>query len=889
MNSKIERVFPSCRIPVGFQEPTVRCRRCKSSARCNKTLSISTKVRQIPACTSPCQQEQRDGGGISSAARRVCFSCRSRASQADSEVDAPSIYDAAAPPHLRSLRLKDFALVCDECIDFKPGLNVITGESGSGKSVLVEALQLLLGGSASESLIRRPAMSASVEGIFDLPRYEFKMIHAVMGGVVSDQGGNESPHQALLTLTREISVTTRGDLRSRCYVNGKRTRVRDLRKLGEYLVDIAGQHASLELVSNQTQLGLLDTVARTWPLRKRFSELWRSLMRVREHLKRLETLSDHETRGALQEIVEDVIRVNVMPREDEYLRKRLKQMDARREATERCRLVSMNLGGDSFGGGMLDAMYDVERNVKTIIAQETRLSSVEPRRTHDNDDATNNDREIDLEAAKETVECEGVGIGAAERYDNDITNARFLLEGALESLNVARSAVIAAQRSVEKYGKQYRFNPTEYDGVSKRLQDIQKLMKKHDALTLEELLSRAKDAEMALDEYYRAEGKYDELQMYQKDLEAAIAYVGLCLSYRRRRSACILQKTVSDLLVELAMPHTRFELSISWKSSSLNLGESPTNPQSTAEVLVPMSVLENFFRDLGSGDDREFNSVVRKVIDDISQLVRRVQHGECSFLASESGFDTILFLFAAGPEESLLPLGEAASGGETARLMLALKAAPGLVAIKEDENDDIRKVLNRGAVSSLFDSVEHISPQENGGDAWHGSVSHREISPRALDFHAPSVLVLDEIDSGVGARLGHRVGNVLRRMSSAEIGAGRYEEPQKDTKKHHTNNRKHDNDDGGGSGSGGTRVSVNASLSGRSGPSQVLCVSHLPQVAAYAEHHIHVRKERSDDGRVLTLFKTLEDEEERIEEISSMLGLGRDAVEQLFVAVAENS
>jgi DNA repair ATPase RecN len=159
------------------------------------------------------------------------------------------------------------------------------------------------------------------------------------------------------------------------------------------------------------------------------------------------------------------------------------------------------------------------------------------------------------------------------------------------------------------------------------------------------------------------------------------------------------------------------------------------------------------------------------------------------------------FLFAAGPEEPLRPLSAVASGGEAARVMLAIKAAPALAQGRH----------------------------AGGGDA--------------VARGAP-ILILDEIDSGVGSRLGQPIGRILRRMAGAPAAAN----------------------------------------PAAAAAAQVLCVSHLPQVAAHAEHHLCVRKGSDADGRVVTRFDALLTPEERLQEVAAMLGLPRAAAEELMEA-----
>jgi len=149
-------------------------------------------------------------------------------------------------------------------VELRPGLNVVTGESGSGKSVLLEALSALLGAPLGVDCVRPPAKSALVEAHFQLDAAAAAAARAVLAA-------NGLPEKALppagaaactLVVRREVFSLAAG-ARSRCQVNGSTASVRVLRDLGAALVDASGQHAALSLRDAGTQLRLLDVVAGT--------------------------------------------------------------------------------------------------------------------------------------------------------------------------------------------------------------------------------------------------------------------------------------------------------------------------------------------------------------------------------------------------------------------------------------------------------------------------------------------------------------------------------------------------------------------------------------------------------------------------------------------------
>src|SRR5262245_25854825 len=133
---------------------------------------------------------------------------------------------------LRFLRVRRLAVIDSVDVEFEPGLNVLTGETGAGKSILVEAVGLLLGGRASGDLVRTGEDAASIEAIFE-------------------SGGEE------LLVRREI--TQQG--RSRAFVNGQLTTAGALKDLASRLVELHGQHEHQTLLDPSTHLGMLDSFA----------------------------------------------------------------------------------------------------------------------------------------------------------------------------------------------------------------------------------------------------------------------------------------------------------------------------------------------------------------------------------------------------------------------------------------------------------------------------------------------------------------------------------------------------------------------------------------------------------------------------------------------------
>jgi DNA repair ATPase RecN len=176
---------------------------------------------------------------------------------------------------LRELRIRNLAVIEEVTVPFASGLNVLTGETGAGKSILVDAILLVLGARAHPDLIRSGEDLATVQAVFD-----------VEGGgplaAVLDEAGHPSGEGQLI-VKREISRAGR----HRVYVNDAPATVGLLERLGEHLVELHGQHEHQRLLEPQRQLGLLDRFGESEAQRERVAHLvgtWRDARNRQEQL-----------------------------------------------------------------------------------------------------------------------------------------------------------------------------------------------------------------------------------------------------------------------------------------------------------------------------------------------------------------------------------------------------------------------------------------------------------------------------------------------------------------------------------------------------------------------------------------------------------------------------
>ena len=170
---------------------------------------------------------------------------------------------------LRTLAIRNFILVAQLEIDFDAGFTVLTGETGAGKSILVDALTLVLGGRGDAAVVRAGAERAEISAEFDLAR---------LPDAQAWLRDNDLANDERTVLLRRV-IDAQG--RSRAYVNGSPASLAQLRETGERLVDIHGQHAHQSLLRADAQRALLDAYGGFSALSGLVGDAWRAWQKVR--------------------------------------------------------------------------------------------------------------------------------------------------------------------------------------------------------------------------------------------------------------------------------------------------------------------------------------------------------------------------------------------------------------------------------------------------------------------------------------------------------------------------------------------------------------------------------------------------------------------------------
>jgi DNA repair protein RecN (Recombination protein N) len=175
---------------------------------------------------------------------------------------------------LRELRIRNFALIDTVTIPFGPGLNVLTGETGAGKSILIDAILLVRGARAQTEVIRTDQESATVEAVFEVAAHAPAAAALDEAGLAADEGQ--------VVIRRELSRSGR----HRAFVNDSPVTVALLERLGDLLVEVHGQHEHQRLLEPASQLDLLDRFADAEESRRRVADLVAKFRAARDEVER---------------------------------------------------------------------------------------------------------------------------------------------------------------------------------------------------------------------------------------------------------------------------------------------------------------------------------------------------------------------------------------------------------------------------------------------------------------------------------------------------------------------------------------------------------------------------------------------------------------------------
>ena len=248
---------------------------------------------------------------------------------------------------LELLHIENIAIIEAADIEFAPGFNALTGETGAGKSIVIDSLSAVLGQRTSRELIRTGADKAFVSAAFS----------GVEPGLTEALGIQPEPDGTLL-LQREIQT----DGKNVCRINGRPVTVSQLRALGTRLLNIHGQHDGQQLLDEEQHIVYLDSFGKTEALINAYTEKYRHFTDIRRQISALQMDEAEKARrvDTLQYQIEELKRAKLKPGEEEELTARRGMLRNAEKFLDAVAGADYALNGDDSGGGVLSALRQAQ-------------------------------------------------------------------------------------------------------------------------------------------------------------------------------------------------------------------------------------------------------------------------------------------------------------------------------------------------------------------------------------------------------------------------------------------------------------------------------------------------------------------------------------------------
>ena len=263
---------------------------------------------------------------------------------------------------LRLLHIENIAVIEQADILFEDGFNVMTGETGAGKSIVIDAISAILGERAYRDMIRTGCGKASVRAVFDrVP--ELKWF-----------AENDVPYEDELTVQREIYLDGKND----CRVNGLPVSVGVLKKLGLQLINIHGQHDSAALFDENYHLSFLDSFACNEALLEAYRQKYQSLQALRREMERLSMDESEKLRRmeTLKYQIEEISRAALKAGEDETLEARRKLLQNAEKLSDGLEEASLCLNGGEDSDGAASLLAQAERALAKLTRFDESLTAL---------------------------------------------------------------------------------------------------------------------------------------------------------------------------------------------------------------------------------------------------------------------------------------------------------------------------------------------------------------------------------------------------------------------------------------------------------------------------------------------------------------------------------
>lgn len=257
---------------------------------------------------------------------------------------------------LKFLHIENIAVIERSDIEFSAGFNVLTGETGAGKSIVIDAINAVLGERTSKELIRAGCDTAEVSAVFgELDNATAAALSDA--GVTPDDDGN-------IVIRRRLSAAGKGLIK----LNDRPVTATELKEIGKHLVNIHGQHDNQALLDPERHLDYIDAVADDDPIKGKYYAEFRELNRIRKELAATETDEDEKRRrvGLLKYQINELESAGIKPGEYEKLQKKLAITRNYQKTAEALSRAYSALKGDDEFDGAVSLLTDAEKSLSSL-------------------------------------------------------------------------------------------------------------------------------------------------------------------------------------------------------------------------------------------------------------------------------------------------------------------------------------------------------------------------------------------------------------------------------------------------------------------------------------------------------------------------------------------
>ncbi len=437
---------------------------------------------------------------------------------------------------LLELKVSNFAIIDNLHIEFEAGLNILSGETGAGKSVLLKSLALLMGEKSSADTIRTGAQMATIEGSFDISK------RPDIEQNLADLGISVDEHTLI------VRRTIAGD-KSKVYLNGNLCTLHNLRDVVAPLIEVAGhsapliemtgQHENRHLLSKAYHLDLLDQYAGTWDKRLTYQKSFQRFQEIQTEIQQLE--SDAKSKAQRLDFLtfqrDEIAALELSPGEDTEIEAELKKQ---KSASKLFQFVDQ----------AEDALYGDDDSAIS------RINSI----------------------LKRGLEISNI--------DSDMASK-------IETLEQAKTLIDDCVYDLRQYVSKIEADPQKLESLEKRLSDLRKVQKKYGP-TVNDILAAFEQMETEIRSLQNTEGRIEVLKKESHVLYKELQKLALDIHQRREKGATLLADSVNAELQELNMKGVTFQLNIEKVSELTITGLSDVEFMSQTSAKDPKRPLAKF-------------------------------------------------------------------------------------------------------------------------------------------------------------------------------------------------------------------------------------------------------------------------------------------------------